>query len=192
MYGSTTKGDAVKRCDCILVYGSTTKGDAVKRSDCILVYGSTTKGNIVKRSDCILVYMNEGKWGIAIGVIKTCPETSQSTPRKKISAMSSKRPCKPKKDAAISKKSLYTHHIVGVLVIICEIECGDVMGISLLCDLEGGWAQVHWFFIISIQNCNHDNGRITNIAIAHHKSEVVLAPEIVEFGSSEHCTILLS
>ena len=24
-----------------LVYGSTTKGDVVKRSDCILVYGST-------------------------------------------------------------------------------------------------------------------------------------------------------
>ena len=56
MYGSTTKGDVVKRSDCILVYGSTTKGDVVKRSDCILVYGSTTKGDVVKRSDCILVY----------------------------------------------------------------------------------------------------------------------------------------
>ena len=43
VYGSTTKGDVVKRSDCILVYGSTTKGDVVKRSDCILVYGSTTK-----------------------------------------------------------------------------------------------------------------------------------------------------
>ena len=30
-----------------------TKGDVVKRSDCILVYGSTTKGDVVKRSDCI-------------------------------------------------------------------------------------------------------------------------------------------
>ena len=37
MYGSTTKGNVVKRSDCILVYGSTTKGDVVKRSDCILV-----------------------------------------------------------------------------------------------------------------------------------------------------------
>ena len=35
MYGSTTKGDVVKRSDCILVYGSTIKGDVVKRSDCI-------------------------------------------------------------------------------------------------------------------------------------------------------------
>ena len=34
MYGSTTKGDVVKRSDCILVYGSTTKGDVVKRSEC--------------------------------------------------------------------------------------------------------------------------------------------------------------
>ena len=34
------------------MYGSTTKGDVVKRSDCILVYGSTTKGGVVKRSDC--------------------------------------------------------------------------------------------------------------------------------------------
>ena len=50
MYGSTTKGDAVKRSDCILVYGSTTKGDVVKRSDCILVYQSTTKGDVVKDS----------------------------------------------------------------------------------------------------------------------------------------------
>ena len=56
MYGSTTKGDVVKRSDCILVNGSTTKGDTVKRSDCILVNGSTTKGDAVKRSDCILVY----------------------------------------------------------------------------------------------------------------------------------------
>ena len=38
---------------CILVYGSTTKGDVVKRSDCILAYGSTTKGDVVKRSECI-------------------------------------------------------------------------------------------------------------------------------------------
>ena len=43
--------------DCILVYGSTTKGDAVKRSDCILVYGSTTKGDVVNRSDCIICYL---------------------------------------------------------------------------------------------------------------------------------------
>ena len=57
MYGSTTKGDVVKRSDCILVYGSTTKGDVKKRSDCILVYGSTTKGDVKKRSDCILVYV---------------------------------------------------------------------------------------------------------------------------------------
>ena len=56
MYGSITKGDVVKRSDCILVYGSTTKGDVVRRSDCILVYGSITKGDVVKRSDCILVY----------------------------------------------------------------------------------------------------------------------------------------
>ena len=28
----------MKRFDCILVYGSTTKGNVVKRSDCILVY----------------------------------------------------------------------------------------------------------------------------------------------------------
>ena len=55
MYRSTTKGDVVKRSDCILVYESTTKGD-VKRSHSILVYGSTTKGDGVKRSDCILVY----------------------------------------------------------------------------------------------------------------------------------------
>ena len=57
-----TKGDVVKRSDCILVYRSTTKGDVVKsttkgdvvkRFDCILVYGSTTKGDVVKRSDCI-------------------------------------------------------------------------------------------------------------------------------------------
>ena len=40
------------RSDYILVYGSTTKGDVVKRSDCILVYGSTTKGDVM--SDCIL------------------------------------------------------------------------------------------------------------------------------------------
>ena len=53
MYGSTTKGDVVKRSDCILVYGSTTKGDVVKRSDCILVYGSTNEGDVVKRSDCM-------------------------------------------------------------------------------------------------------------------------------------------
>ena len=51
MYGSTTKGDVVKRSDCILVYGSTTKGDVVKRCDCILVYGSTSKGDVVKRSN---------------------------------------------------------------------------------------------------------------------------------------------
>ena len=50
MYGSTTKGDVVKRSDCILVYGSTTKGGVVKRSDCILLYGSTTNGGVVKRS----------------------------------------------------------------------------------------------------------------------------------------------
>ena len=36
MYGNTTKGDVVRRTDCILVYGSTTKGDVVKRSECIL------------------------------------------------------------------------------------------------------------------------------------------------------------
>ena len=54
VYGSTTKGDVVKRSDCILVYGSPTKGDVVKRSDCILLYGSNIKGDIVKRSDCIL------------------------------------------------------------------------------------------------------------------------------------------
>ena len=52
MYGSTTKGDAVKRSDCILVYGSTTKGDVVKTSDCILVYGSTTDDDVVKRTWC--------------------------------------------------------------------------------------------------------------------------------------------
>ena len=46
MYESTTKGDVVKRSNCILVYGSTTKGDAVKWFDCILVYGSTTKGDV--------------------------------------------------------------------------------------------------------------------------------------------------
>ena len=45
MYGSTTKGDVVKRSNCILVYGNTTKGDVVKRSDCILVYGGTSKGD---------------------------------------------------------------------------------------------------------------------------------------------------
>ena len=56
MYGSPTKGDVVKRSDCILVYGRTTKDDVVKRSDCILVYENTTKGDVVKRSDCILVY----------------------------------------------------------------------------------------------------------------------------------------
>ena len=55
MYGSTTKGDAVERCDCILVYGGTTKGDVVKRSDCILVYGSTNKGDVVKRLDCLVI-----------------------------------------------------------------------------------------------------------------------------------------
>ena len=55
MYGSTTKGDVVKRSDCILVYGSTTKGGVVKRSDCIPVYGSTTKGD-VKRFDCTKVH----------------------------------------------------------------------------------------------------------------------------------------
>ena len=63
MKGSTTKGDVVKRSDCILVYGSTTKGDVVKRSDCILVYGSTTKGDVVKRSDCILVRIWENYQG---------------------------------------------------------------------------------------------------------------------------------
>ena len=36
----------MNRLDCILVYGSTTKGDVVKRSYCILVYGSTTKGDV--------------------------------------------------------------------------------------------------------------------------------------------------
>ena len=50
----STKGDVVKRSDCILVYGSTTKGGVVKRSDCMQVYGSTTKGGVVKRSDCIM------------------------------------------------------------------------------------------------------------------------------------------
>ena len=40
----------IKKCGCILVYGNTTKGDVVKRSDCILV---TTKGDVVKRSDYI-------------------------------------------------------------------------------------------------------------------------------------------
>ena len=58
VYGSTTKGDVVKRSDGILVYGSTTKGGVVKRSDCILVYGSTTKGDVVKRSDCIPSQIN--------------------------------------------------------------------------------------------------------------------------------------
>ena len=53
MYGSTTKGDVVKRSDCILVYGSTTEGDIVKMSDCILVYESTTKGDVVKRCGCV-------------------------------------------------------------------------------------------------------------------------------------------
>ena len=38
MYGSTTKGDVVKRPDCILVYGSTTKGDVVKRSNSTYLY----------------------------------------------------------------------------------------------------------------------------------------------------------
>ena len=32
MYGSTTKGDVVKRFDCILVHRSTTKGDVVEDS----------------------------------------------------------------------------------------------------------------------------------------------------------------
>ena len=64
MYGSTTKGDVVKRSDCILVYGSTTKGGVVKGSDCILVYESTTKGDVVQRSDCILVYGNTTKGGV--------------------------------------------------------------------------------------------------------------------------------
>ena len=36
MYGSTTKGDVVKRSDCILVFGSTTKGD-VKSLDCTMI-----------------------------------------------------------------------------------------------------------------------------------------------------------
>ena len=49
MYGSTTKGDVVKRSTLILVHGSTTKGDVVKRSTLILVHGSTTKGDVVKR-----------------------------------------------------------------------------------------------------------------------------------------------
>ena len=58
VYGTTTKGDVVKRSDCILVYGNTTKGDVIKRSDCILVYIGALyiKGDVVKRSDCILVY----------------------------------------------------------------------------------------------------------------------------------------
>ena len=64
VYGSTTKGDVVKRSDCILVYGNTTKGDVVKRSDCILVYGSTTKCDVVKRSNCILVYWNTTKGSV--------------------------------------------------------------------------------------------------------------------------------
>ena len=40
----------MKRSDCIymLVYGSPSKGDVVKRSDCIPVYGSTTKGDVVE------------------------------------------------------------------------------------------------------------------------------------------------
>ena len=66
MYGSTTKGDVVKRSDCILVYGSTTKGDVVKSSDCILVYGTTTKGDVVKSSDCILVYGTTTKSDISM------------------------------------------------------------------------------------------------------------------------------
>ena len=33
----------MKRSDCILVYGSTTKGDVVKRSDYIQMHRSTTK-----------------------------------------------------------------------------------------------------------------------------------------------------
>ena len=44
MYVSTTKGDVVKRSNCILVYGSTTKGDVVKRSNCILVYKMYVQG----------------------------------------------------------------------------------------------------------------------------------------------------
>ena len=60
MYGSTTKGDVVKRSGCILVYGSTTKGGVVKRSDCILVYGSTTKGDVVKRST--ITYIGFEPW----------------------------------------------------------------------------------------------------------------------------------
>ena len=38
------------------MYGSTTKGDVVKRSDCILVYGSTATGDIVNRPDCVWEY----------------------------------------------------------------------------------------------------------------------------------------
>ena len=57
MYGSTTKGDVVKRSDCILVYGSTTKGDVMKRSDCILVYESTTKDDVTYiEPNCILLF----------------------------------------------------------------------------------------------------------------------------------------
>ena len=66
MCGSTTKGDVVKRSDCILVYGSTTKGDVVKRSDCTLVCGSTTKGDIVERFN--------------LTVCTYCPFDSDSTP----------------------------------------------------------------------------------------------------------------
>ena len=35
-----------KRSECMLAYGSTTKGDAVKRFDLILVCGSTIKGDV--------------------------------------------------------------------------------------------------------------------------------------------------
>ena len=69
MYGSTTKGDVVKRSDYILVYGSTTNGDVVKRSNCILVYGSTTKGDVVKRSDCNTIFTSVPLTSLCVGCV---------------------------------------------------------------------------------------------------------------------------
>ena len=41
----------------MLGYGSTTKGDVVKRSYCILVYGSTTKGDVVEKLTVPVPYL---------------------------------------------------------------------------------------------------------------------------------------
>ena len=76
MYGSTTKGDVVKRSDCTLVYGSTTKGDVAKRSDCTLVYGSTTKGDVVKRFNCTYNMVN---WNVPIHSVSTMTMISIET-----------------------------------------------------------------------------------------------------------------